>query len=414
MPALETQSHIALVAWRALAAALPQAGTKVGGLETGAWELAKGLQEHAQQAVTLVVEHLRAIPTTRIDGVDIHVSVNRWKEMREDFSKSVELAPRLRFKHFSWRLLYQFPLLFLTRPWRSPDPPALSPDPRLAHIECDVWGCFGVNQDSARVVITARHQQRPSILFLESNADLSPLDQAHDYATNEYGVSAAEMETCLTQATAVVCQSHWQMQRLASQYHRQGLLIRNPIRLEQWAGTSKPANGYVLWIGRYDNFHKRPLLALEIAKLCPTLPFRFIINGSSPEIEKQVRHNAPANVTLVDYVPYDRMPEVFQHARLFLSTGAASHEGFPNVILQAAASATPIVSLEDFDDFIETSGAGRCSHGDLPAAAQLIQTAWRRGTPPDPERVTRSLVPFQQAVVARQVAELARTLKSRQ
>lgn len=413
MPSFEPNLHFALVAWRALPAALPQVGTKVGGLETGAWELAKGLTQHAQQSVTLVVEHRRAIRIARINDVNLHVSVNRWKEMREDFSKCVDLAPQLRLKHFHWRLLYQFPLLLLTRPWRPPDPHSMAPDPRLADIPCDIWGCFGVNQDSARVVITARDQGRPSILFLESNADLTPVDRTNTALANEYGVLPAEIETCLTQATAVVCQSHWQMRRLAADYHRQGCLIRNPICVEHWVGPSKPVNGYVLWIGRYDNFHKRPLLALEIARLCPELPFRFIINGSSAEIESQVRRSLPANVTIDDYVPYDRMPEAFHQARLFLSTSAASHEGFPNVILQAAASATPIVSLEDFDDFIETSGAGQCARGDIATAAQLVQSSWLRASPPDPARVAASLRPFQQAEVAQQVAELAHALTSR-
>ncbi len=407
MPNVERQLHLALVAWRALPAVLPKTGTKVGGLETGAWELAQGLKHHAHQRVTFITEHTRAIARTQINEVDLHVSVNRWKDMREDFSKSVDLVPQLRIKRFTWRLLYQFPLLFLTRPWRPPDPRRLAPDPRLANINCDIWACFGVNQDSARIVVTARDQHRPSLLFLESNADLTPTDRVDSDAPNEYGVTAAEIDICLTQASAVVCQSHWQIRQLAAQHGRQGTLIRNPIRLEQWAGQAKPSDGYVLWIGRYDNFHKRPLLALEIARLCPDLPFHMIINGSSPEIEQQVRKTLPANVRLVEYTPYDRMPEVFRKARLFLSTSSASHEGFPNVILQAAASGTPIVSLEDFDDFIESSGAGYCSDGDVPKAAQLVQSAWDSGTQPAPARVAHSLLPFQQTVVAQQVAELA-------
>ena len=98
---------------------------------------------------------------------------------------------------------------------------------------------------------------------------------------------------------------------------------------------------------------------------------------------------------------------MFRQARCFLSTSAASHEGFPNVILQAAAAGVPIVSLEDFDNFIATAGVGYCAAGDLERAAQQLQYAWSTGQAPDPAQALASLQPFEQQEVARQVAELA-------
>ena len=398
----------------------------MGGLETGAWELAQGLVQSAGQQVTLIIESPRRSGWQQIRGVQVRTVQNRWRAMREDFSNSVDIAAGWKLKRFRWRLLYQFPLLCATRPWRAPDPPPLAADPRLLEITCDVWAAFGVNQDAARVVATARRQGRPSILFLESNADVScgpassqlqtepqTTRQSEPDDANAYGVTAAERKFCLSQATAVVCQSHWQMHHLQVGWGRQGTLIRNPIRLAEWRSArvaDQAAASYVLWIGRYDDFHKRPLLALEIARLCPQIPFRMIINAGAAQIEQQVRHGRPANVSLVDYVPYDRMPEVFSQARVMLSTSAAAHEGFPNVILQAAASGTPIVSLEDFDDFITASGAGECSGGDLAAAARLVQAAWQRGTAPDAARVAAALQEFEQPHVARQVAHLAASL----
>ncbi len=418
--------RIALVAWRGLPAALSSAGKRVGGLETGAWELAQGLAALEGCQVTFVTEHSRAVVPGKIAGVNVQVEVNRWKELREDFSNNVELTPKLRIKRWHWRLLYQFPVLLATRPWRAADPPAMAAEPRLLHIDCDVWGCFGVNQDSARVIAAARAQQRPCILFLESNADLSDSVAAGSDSPNPYGVTSAEQEFCLTHASVVVCQSHWQLKRYRAQFDHPSELIRNPIRLEQWSPSqlsvpqhsvsqlSQPQHsddGYVLWIGRYDDFHKRPLLALQIARLCPDIPFKLVVNrsssASSAEIEDRVRQSLPHNCTIVDYIPYSDMPQVFHAARTFLSTSSASHEGFPNVILQAAASGTPIVSLEDFDEFIHGSGAGSCSHGDIAEAAKQLQLAWQRRTPPNAERVSESLRAFEWEFVARQVFELA-------
>src|SRR5690606_915340 len=81
---------------------------------------------------------------------------------------------------------------------------------------------------------------------------------------------------------------------------------------------------------------------------------------------------------IIDYVPFNEMPKWFAGARLFVSTGAADYEGFPNVLLQAAASRTPIISLEDFDDFLANSGAGVSCDGTTEHLVKAIQSHWKR------------------------------------
>jgi glycosyltransferase involved in cell wall biosynthesis len=83
-----------------------------------------------------------------------------------------------------------------------------------------------------------------------------------------------------------------------------------------------------------------------------------IVNPHDSELETQIRKAIPQNVELVDYVPFDQMPHEFAQARAFLCTGSPVHEGFPNVLLQSAASHTPICSLSDFDDFLFLAGLG--------------------------------------------------------
>ncbi len=424
--------RIGLVAWNGLPAALPKSGTNIGGLETGAWELAKGLAQYTSCWPVFVVESPRPLPSTRVAGVDLHVSINRWKELRRDVSDCIDVSNGIRLKRLSWKLVWQVPLLGLSKPWRQPDPPALSSDRRLEDVDCDCWGCFGVNAESARVIATAMKQGRPSILFLESNADLDSDFQHNAAHINRYGVTATECHFCLQQCSVIVCQSNWQMHQLQVCFGKNGVLIRNPLRVADWEPTEEKVGKYVLWIGRYDDFHKRPLLALQIARQCPEVPFRMIVNRGSADIEGQVRENRPSNVVLQDYVPFDQMPGVYRDARLFLSTSSAAHEGFPNVVLQAAASQTPIVSLEDFDGFIRESAAGCCVVNDtavsdtvekdaiegntvvsqavdrkISEAARAVRHFWSSGRVPEPARTRASLKPFELEHVCMTVESLA-------
>ena len=132
----------------------------------------------------------------------------------------------------------------------------------------------------------------------------------------------------------------------------------------------------VLWIGRYDRHHKRPHLALEVARLCPGIPFHFIINPGDQSVEQEIRSECPSNVRLDGYVPNDLMPEVYRSSRLFLCTGSNAYEGFPNVLLEAASSGTPTVSLEEFDGFLERSNAGVSSEGQVTGLAVMIRELW--------------------------------------
>ena len=383
--------QLGMVAWRALPAALPHLGKRVGGLETGAWTLATGLGQF-----TNIVPHFFVHSTTQripkhVNHVQLCLDYEPLAGVREDFSRSIDLGPPLKIHRLPLRLLWQFPLLALARGSKKTLSDPTEPDPRLMDYQFDAWAGFGVNADSARVVATALHARVPSLLFLESNADLDARIAAGEEFVNAYGESSHSQRFAIDNATSIVCQSRHQQQELQGRFQRKGVLLRNPIDRKSWFPKETTPRTHVLWIGRFDTFHKRLPLALEIAQQLPELRFRMIVNPHDSELETQIRKAIPQNVELVDYVPFDQMPHEFAQARAFLCTGSPVHEGFPNVLLQSAASHTPICSLSDFDDFLVDSGAGLDCKESIEKAVEFLRQFARSPSPWQPEHTWKQV-----------------------
>ena len=156
-------------------------------------------------------------------------------------------------------------------------------------------------------------------------------------------------------ATLIVTQNVEQQALLRERFDREGRMLPSPIDLDAWdKGAAHPSplldrlglSRFVLWVGRADRFHKRPDLCLQLARALSEVSFLMIMNPSDPEVERSIREAAPPNVSIVESVPFADMPAVLRQAELLVSTGAADYEGAPNVFLQAAASQTPVASLE--------------------------------------------------------------------
>lgn len=352
------QIRLGMVVWHGLPAAVPRAGKSIGGLETGAWTLAKGLAMHTSIQPKFIVRTSRLFVPSEIDQVELVARHEFLESTRNRVAECVDVGPPLKLLKWRVALSWQLPLLAVARPFKGPRVLPMQPDPRLPGIDVDVWAGFGVSADTARVAATASAQHRPMVLFLESNADLDPRLATNEDFVNAYGETSQEQRYALQHATAIICQSNYQKDLLTKHFGRTGVLLRNPINRQEWVTKTRPQRRYVLWIGRYDTFHKRPELALEIARRCPHLQFRMIINPQDSDVEQRVRSTKPENVEILGYVPFDQMSQQFAGASVFLCTGSPEHEGFPNVLLQSAASQTPICSLTDFDDFLATSKAG--------------------------------------------------------
>ncbi len=137
---------------------------------------------------------------------------------------------------------------------------------------------------------------------------------------NPYGDAGATCHYSLTQADAVFVQTPEQQALLRERFGRDGVVIPNPIDLVQWdSRKNRPIDEeftgglsqFVLWIGRAESIHKRPQVLLEIARLCPEVPFLMILNPRDPAVDAATRRQAPPNVRIVSQVPFPSMPALF-------------------------------------------------------------------------------------------------------
>jgi len=374
--------RILIASWNAAPAIVPVAGTGVGGGETRSWNIAWGLARSPENDVSFCVRTRPGSLPDRVGPVQILPLSEPLLAIKQSVLRQVSRSPRfpwLTVRNVSGSLFWQLPVLVMASLLTS----AMRERSRkirklIRQTSPDVIIAFGVNQESAATVLAGRSLGVPVLIWLRSNNELNPRFFSESNYRDPYGVSSQDAAICLSQATRILCQTPHQLEQLRLVATTPGRVIRNPVDLDRFAGSVIPFEDrqQVLWVGRYDRHHKRPLLGLEVARRCPEIPFVMVINSSDEGVRQEVLQKKPSNVTLVDAIPSDRMPDSLRASRLFLSTGSPEFEGFPNLFLEAAATGTPIVSLEDFDGFLTRSGGGFAADGDPDRLARLTQQLW--------------------------------------
>jgi glycosyltransferase involved in cell wall biosynthesis len=360
--------RICIVAFNAYPAVNPASGGQVGGTETRAWLLARQLAKRTDFQVSFAVRTTEPVQQDTVEGVHIIGLRDRFYRLREavgGFASRQTGFPWIKVHRWSPALMWQVPLLASARLFEArPGDPRL-PMPFFEQINADLFCCFGNQATAATAIASAHATRRPAVLFLGSDDDLNPEYTADSTVRNPYGDMGATCHYSLTQADAVLVQTPEQQQLLGERFHRDGILIPNPIDLQEWDARSHahlPAelhgglDRFVLWMGRAENIHKRPRVMVEIAKRCPDVPILMLLNPRDPAVDAEIRRTAPENVRIVTQVPFPLMPALFRKAVAYINT--SSLEGFPNAFLQAAASRVPIVSLNVGQAFLEQSQAG--------------------------------------------------------
>lgn len=229
-------------------------------------------------------------------------------------------------------------------------------------IDADVYCVFGVSEVSAEIAEFGATHGKKVLLLCGSDHDLLPMYVPGSQERTLYGCRGGFCYHALSRANQFVTQTRTQAQLLQQRFGRDSVIIPNPIDLDC---RIPPLNRrrFALWIGKADNV-KRPDLALELARRQPRVKMVMVMNRSRDEIFKSIIAATPANVTIIEHVPINKIERLF--ARAFALVNTSDFEGFPNTFLQAGKYAVPILSLNvDPDGFVQEHGCGIVAGGSM-------------------------------------------------
>lgn len=148
-------------------------------------------------------------------------------------------------------------------------------------------------------------------------------------------------------ADRIFVQHPHQMSLLSQEYQEKAQQVNNIVEVPD---ETYAKEGYVAWMAAALRHTKRPHLLIEIAKAMPDT--NFVVCGapthhrSSIEYGEQIIKDLKT-VPNIDYrgsVPIKEAYQIIARSAVLLST--SSGEGFPNTMLEAWSSYTPVVSLD--------------------------------------------------------------------
>lgn len=378
--------RIRFTAWHANPLFDPRDPACVGGAETHAWLLANALAADRRFDVHFVVRSTQRFECRRCGNVNVTNINDGFDSLRRSVAECLTVTRnplRVQLRRFSPHLLWQAPLLAAARMVRGPQPPPETPHRAYRDVAVDTECCFGVSAQSAAAIAAAEQGAASSILFLESNSDLDARFTPESTYVTVHGERGDICRRALERATRIVAQHPEQQRLLKERFGRDSVVWPNVMDLRAWdAAAAEPGpvlkstgqGRFVLWVGRADDFHKRPQLCLELARRLPDVPFLMVLNPGDERIDREIRASAPANVRFVTAIPFAEMPAVLSAAAVYVSTGSAEYEGSPNIFLQAAASRIPVASLDVETPLIAGTGAGLCAGGNMERLANYVAT----------------------------------------
>lgn len=320
----------------------PQSGLQFGGAEVQFYLLAKALAEDSAYAVSVLttVDHQPGIESR--DGMSVHKRLGQ---------RRMERKPRQSVLH-RFRQLTDYLLAF--REMRQ----------QFITIDADIYLHAGAGVEVGAYGLICRLLRRRFLFFIASSADL----------WEPYGKVEGPLKWLfplgIRLAHEVVCRSLEQQDRLRDRYGRTGVLIRTG---HPHPPTRDASRSHVLWVGR-GNPLKQPEIFLDLAARMPQHKFLMVVahEDAHRDLLQRVRARAAmlSNLDLCEDVPWSEIDTCFARARIFVNT--STHEGFPNTFVQAAFSATPVVSLlVDPDGVLGKQQIGVCAGGDFERLVEL-------------------------------------------
>ena len=151
-------------------------------------------------------------------------------------------------------------------------------------------------------------------------------------------------------------------------------VIPNGTDTHLFSPGPSPAPFTVLFVGRLIPRKAAVDAIVAFARIAEEVPeARMLVAGDGPEepaLRARVRElKLEGAVRFLGHVPYERLPEIYRSASVFVMT--STREGMPNVVLEAMASGLPIVATETAAELIDGNGF-TVPVADPPALAEAI------------------------------------------
>ena len=188
----------------------------------------------------------------------------------------------------------------------------------------------------------------------------------------------------LRRTDAIVAQTEHQLGLVRQGLGKDHRATRIPSFVEPSAPATREPDGFI-WIGRLMPY-KQPLEYVRLAEALPDRRFRMVFEEGEddPEEDRAVSRRMVAelrsaarrlpNLELIGQVRRDRVLHLIERSFAVVST--STHEGMPNVFLEAWARAVPVLSFQcDPGGQIKARAAGRTaggSHRELVRIADLV------------------------------------------
>jgi glycosyltransferase involved in cell wall biosynthesis len=184
---------------------------------------------------------------------------------------------------------------------------------------------------------------------------LGGLRSIPNYLLKRWGMGRADL---------ILAQTEKQKMQIASQFHRNAILQKNPHPVPLHV-PEKPTNEiWVLWVANFK-LVKQPNLFIDLADRCQDLKMvRFFMIGRPEHGEWQsnleLRIQKLNNLRYMGSMSQEKVNEYLECAHILVNT--SKFEGFSNTFIQAWLRNVPVVSLNtDPDRLLSVGGLGFCS-----------------------------------------------------
>jgi glycosyltransferase involved in cell wall biosynthesis len=234
----------------------------------------------------------------------------------------------------------------------------------------NIYCSFGASDYTGKLARWCHTNGRPLVLFSGSEMDFSSDYRPGADGRNVCNSRFSDCYDAVMRAHTIVVQTRTQAQLLEQRFGRRAVIIANPIDLQPSAGRSQTRRSFV-WIGKSDAV-KRPELVVDLARLCPQVSFRMVLNRVDGSIFDGVTKASPPNLQIIEQASRQEISELLGDSLALINT--SRFEGFPNTFLEAGKQGVPVLSLcVDPDDVIRHHAAGFVADGNLERLGDAIR-----------------------------------------